>query len=167
MNQFPPSPRVSHLDCFKFFRKFAEIFASQGAPPVSTTPVANLLPMLLTLVANFASVSLVLLIPVAGVNDTNCHQYQWHRRKICYLCQWRRWQIMETISGCRDPKVNLKAKSTSQRCPKKIIKTFMIEDFFRKFSKKFEMALMAYSWAWGKLIHEKKPKVENLMTLSL
>jgi hypothetical protein len=90
---------------------------------------------------------------------------------------------METISGCRDPKVNLKAKSTSQRCPNKIIKTFMIEDFFhlspvsttpvvnleplRKFSKKFEMALMAYSGAWGKLIHEKKTKVENLMTLSL
>jgi len=24
-----------------FFRKFAEIFASQGAPPVSTTPAAN------------------------------------------------------------------------------------------------------------------------------
>jgi len=48
----------------------------------------------------------------------------------------------------------------------------MIEDFFhlspvsttpvvnleplRKFSKKFEMALMVYSGAWGKLIHEKK-----------
>jgi hypothetical protein len=29
------------LDHFKFFRKFAEIFASQGAPPVSTTPAAN------------------------------------------------------------------------------------------------------------------------------
>jgi hypothetical protein len=81
---------------------------------------------------------------------------------------------METISGCRDPKVNLKAKSTSQRCPNKIIKTFMIEDFFHlspvsttpvvnleplsKFSKKFEMALMAYSGAWGKLIHDKKTK---------
>jgi hypothetical protein len=39
MNQFPPSPRVFHLDRFKFFQKFAEIFASQGAPPVSTTPV--------------------------------------------------------------------------------------------------------------------------------
>jgi hypothetical protein len=90
---------------------------------------------------------------------------------------------METISGCRDLKVNLKAKSASQSCPNKIIKTFMIEDFFhlspvsttpvvnleplRKFSKKFEMALMVYSGAWGKLIHEKKPKVENLMTLSL
>ncbi len=41
MNQFPPGPRVFHLDRFEFFRKFAEIFASQGAPPVSTTPVAN------------------------------------------------------------------------------------------------------------------------------
>jgi hypothetical protein len=41
MNQFPPSPRVSHLDRFEFFLKFAEIFASQGAPPVSMTPAAN------------------------------------------------------------------------------------------------------------------------------
>jgi hypothetical protein len=41
MKQFPPSPRVFHLDHFKFFRKFAEIFVTQGAPPVSTTPVAN------------------------------------------------------------------------------------------------------------------------------
>jgi hypothetical protein len=45
MNQFPPSPRVSHLDRFEFFRKFAEIFASKSAPPVSTTPVANLPPV--------------------------------------------------------------------------------------------------------------------------
>ncbi len=36
MNQFPPSHRVLHQDRFEFFRKFAEIFASQGAPPVST-----------------------------------------------------------------------------------------------------------------------------------
>ncbi len=66
MNQFPPSHRVSHLDCFEFFRKFAEIFASQGAPPVSTTPAAklppvsrtpaaNLLPVSTTLAANFAT----------------------------------------------------------------------------------------------------------------
>ncbi len=45
MNQFPPSPRVSHQDRFEFFRKFAEIFASQGAQPVSTKPVANLPPV--------------------------------------------------------------------------------------------------------------------------
>jgi hypothetical protein len=45
MHQFPPSPRVFRLDHFEFFRKFAEIFASQGAPPVSTTPLANLPPV--------------------------------------------------------------------------------------------------------------------------
>jgi hypothetical protein len=41
MNQFPPSTSVSLWDCFKFFLKFEEIFASQDAPKVSTTPVAN------------------------------------------------------------------------------------------------------------------------------
>jgi hypothetical protein len=41
-----------------------------------------------------------------------------------------------TISGCRHLKVNLKAKiyiyvySTTQRCPNKIIKIFLLEGFF-------------------------------------
>jgi hypothetical protein len=55
MNQFPPSPIVSHQDRFEFFRKFAEIFASKGAPPVSMTPVANLPPVSATPAANFAN----------------------------------------------------------------------------------------------------------------
>jgi hypothetical protein len=38
MNQFPPSPRLSHKDSFE---KFAEIFASQGEQQVSTTPAAK------------------------------------------------------------------------------------------------------------------------------
>jgi hypothetical protein len=43
---------------------------------------------------------------------------------------------MGTISGCRYLKVILKAKmfiyanSTTQRCPNKIIKIFLLEDFF-------------------------------------
>jgi hypothetical protein len=43
---------------------------------------------------------------------------------------------MGTISGCRHLKVNLKAKiyiyvsSTTQRWPNKIIKIFLIKDFF-------------------------------------
>jgi hypothetical protein len=73
MNQFPPSPRVFHLDRFKFFRKFAEIFVSQGAPPVSMTPVANLPPVSATPVANistiFASVFDTCGEFAAGVND--------------------------------------------------------------------------------------------------
>jgi hypothetical protein len=38
-----------------------------------------------------------------------------------------------------------------------------------RISKKFEIALMRYSRAWGKLNHEKtkKPEVENLVALSL
>ncbi len=78
--------------------------------------------------------------------------------------------------------MNLKAKiyiyvnSTIQRCSNKIIKIFMIEDFFhlppvsltpvatlsceylRDFWKKFEMVLMGYSGAGGKLIHKKNQK---------
>jgi hypothetical protein len=57
MNQFPPHPRVFHLDRFEFFRKFAEKFWSQGAPPVSTTPVAKLPPVSTTPVANLPPVS--------------------------------------------------------------------------------------------------------------
>ncbi len=94
------------------------------------------------------------------------------KRVMCSL------ENMETISGCRLLKVNLEAKiyiyvnSTTQRCPNKIIKIFLIKIFFhlppvtttlvvplsreylREFSKKFEMAVMVYSDAWGKMIHE-------------
>jgi hypothetical protein len=41
MNHLLLSPQKITLEHFKFFRKFAEIFASQSAPPVSTTPVVN------------------------------------------------------------------------------------------------------------------------------
>jgi hypothetical protein len=65
MNQFPPSPRVFHLDRFEFFRKFAEIFASQGAPPVSATPAANLQPVSTTPAAKLPLVSTT---PVANIS---------------------------------------------------------------------------------------------------
>jgi hypothetical protein len=80
-------------------------------------------------------------------------------------------------------KVNLKAKisiyisSTTQRWPNKIIKIFLIEDFFpfvtgvvdtggkpsaanisKNFQTKFETVLMEYSGAGGKLIREKNQK---------
>jgi hypothetical protein len=74
MNQFPPRPRVLHLDRFEFFPKFAEIFESQGAPPVSTTPVANLPPVSATPAANFYTIFASVVDTggkfAAGVNDT-------------------------------------------------------------------------------------------------
>ncbi len=116
----------------------------------------------------------------------NCHRYQRHRRQICH-----RWKTMGTISGCRYLKVNLKAKiyiyvnSTIQSCPNTKIKIFLIEDFFvchwcqrhrwltlsckflRKFSKKFERALMVNSGAWGKPIHEKTRSRKSRGTVPL
>jgi hypothetical protein len=75
MNKIPPSPRVFHLDHFKFVQKFAEIFASQGAPLVSTTPVANLQPVSKTPAANFSTIFASFLDTsgkfATGVNDTS------------------------------------------------------------------------------------------------
>ena len=51
------------VDRYKFFRKLAEIFASQGLPPVSTTPAANFatsFPIVVDTGGKFAT----------GVNDT-------------------------------------------------------------------------------------------------
>jgi hypothetical protein len=57
MNHFPQAPENNSRVISNFFRKFAEIFASKGAPPVSTTPGANLPPVSMTPAANFASSS--------------------------------------------------------------------------------------------------------------
>ncbi len=51
-------------------------------------------------------------------------------------CRWHRWQTMGAIikllttSNELEKKIYLYANSTSQRCPKEIIKHFLIEDFF-------------------------------------
>ncbi len=74
-------------------------------------------------------------------------------------------------------KIYIYVNSTIQRCSNKIIKIFLIEDFFhlppvsltpvvnlelrispRLLEKKFEMVLMGYSGAGGKLIHKKNQK---------
>ncbi len=100
----------------------------------------------------------------------NCHRYQQYQRQImplvplvllisvanCHQCQHHRWKCWH-IKVILKEKNYLYVNSTTQRCPKKIIKTFLIEDFFPfatgvvdtsgapwtlKIFKKFEMALM-------------------------
>ena len=120
MNQFPPSPRVFHLDRFEFFRKFAEIFASQGAPPVSTTLVANLPPASATPVANFSTI-FASVVDTGGKFATGVNDAGGKLPPVSTTLAGHRWQIIATISGCRQLKVNLKAKmyiyvsSTTQR----------------------------------------------------
>jgi hypothetical protein len=113
-------------------------------------------------------VPLVLLIPV-------CHRCQRYRQQICPWCRWHRWRIMGIISDCWHLKVNLKQKCELyyHKVSKQNKKDFAGWRFFtyapvsmtpvvqfsceylRKFLKTFETALMVYSGAWGKLIHEK------------
>jgi hypothetical protein len=59
------------LDHFEFFRKFSELLARQGAPPVSTTPVANLPPVSITPVANCRRYQRRRWQIATGINDTS------------------------------------------------------------------------------------------------
>ncbi len=150
------------------FRFFSWILgaASQGAPPVSTTPATN-----------FATSS-------AGVVDTGGKFFTSVNNTGGKLPPV---SIMGTISDCWQLKVNLKEKmylyanssTTTQRCPKEIMKTFLIEDFF-------SLAVGGAPWAanistnFQKILNGpngiirglgetdpcRKPEVENLVALS-
>ncbi len=98
---------------------------------------------------------------------------------------------MGLISGCRYLKVNLKAKmyiyvnSTIQRCPNKIIKLFLIEEFFHlppvsttpvvtlelrispRIFRKIRNGPNGILWGWGETDWWMKPGARNLVTLSL
>ena len=89
---------------------------------------------------------------------------------------------MTTISGCGQLKVNLRAKiyiyvkSTTQRCPNKIMKILLLESFCHlppvslspvanlelrispRIFEKIRNSLNGYSGAGGKLIQEKNQK---------
>ena len=91
--------------------------------------------------------------PVSLIPMTVCHRCRWHRRQICRRYRWHWWQICHRYQQhywnwwqnfCR-------------RCRWHRWSTFSCE-YLREFSKKFETALMVYSGAWGKLIHEKNQK---------
>ncbi len=136
-------------------------------------------------------VNVTLMPPVSTTPVANCHRYQRHRRQICHRCHWHRWQIMGTISGCRNLKVNLKAKiyiyvsSTTQRWPNKIIKSFLIDDFYHLplvsltpvanlemrispwIFEKIRNGLNGLLWGWGEIDSWKEPEAKNLVTLSL
>ncbi len=96
----------------------------------------------------------------------------------CQRCHRHRWQIIGIVSDWLHLKVNLKEKiflyvnSTTQRCPNKIIKTFLIVDFFHlplstttvvhlelqispRILKIIKTPVLGYSGAWGKWFMKK------------
>ncbi len=135
-----------YKDHFKFVQKFAEIFASHGAPPVSTTPVAN------------------------------CRRYQRHRRQICHRYQRHRRQILPPVpfvlltpvanngNNIRllTPESELEGKKFIYMFPllpkgdqTKLLKFFWLKSFNGIF------------WGWGETDSWKEPEAKNLVTLSL
>jgi hypothetical protein len=90
---------------------------------------------------------------------------------------------MATISGCSHLKVNLKAKiyiyvkSTTQKCPNKIIKIFLLEGFFHlpnlelqispRIFEKIRICPKGIIRGLGETDSRKKRKAKNLVTLSL
>ncbi len=126
-----------------------------------------------------------------AVSNFSENSRRYSQLKVDHRCQRHRWQTMRLISGWGYLTVNLKAKiyiyvnSTIQRCSNKIIKIFLIEDFFichrcqrhrwstlsceylHDFWKKFETVLMGYCGAGGKLIHKKTRSKKSRDTVPL
>jgi hypothetical protein len=133
---FPPSSWVYHLGRFEFFQKFAEIFAAQCWPPVSTTPAANF-------ATSFTSVVDTRDKFATGYNNTGGKFAAGVNNiggKLPPVSTTPAAKTTGLISGCRYLKVNLKVKintyvnSTIQRCYNKIIKIFLIKDLFFSFA---------------------------------
>ncbi len=101
--------------------------------PLSMTPVSNLPP--------------VSLIPVAI-----CHLRRWQRRQICRQYRSHRWQICHRL---QQHKWNW--WQICHRCRWHRWCNLTCE-YLCEFSKKFEMNLMLFPGAWGKVIHEKNLK---------
>ncbi len=72
---------------------------------------------------NIRFISIFFLENLRRYLQVKVHGYRW--------CRWYRGQIMGTISGWTGwNKMYLYVNSTTQRCPNKIFKTFLIEDLF-------------------------------------
>ncbi len=167
-----------------FFRKFAEIFASQGAPLVSTTPAANFSTSFARVLIPVANLPPVSTIPAANLQPglplvSTTPVANLHR------CKRHRWQTREQLSNCWQLKMNLKKKFIYMLTllPKGVQKKS--EDFFLFATVAVDTsgkpwaanisANFAKIWnvpngiirAWGKLIHEKNQKLKSRDTVPL
>ncbi len=120
---------------------------------------------------------------IRAVSNFSENSQRYLQLKVDHQCQRHRWQTMRLISGWGYLKVNLKAKiyvyvnSTIQRCPNKIIKMFLIADFFHlppvsatpvvNLELRISPVLMGYSGAGGKLIHKKTRSKKSRDTVPL
>ncbi len=162
--------------CHRFQRHRRQILPPD--PLVLLTPVENLPPVSTILAANLPPVSTTPVANCHGIIDTGGKFATGVGNNIRLL---KCWYL----------KVNLKAKiyiyvsKTTQRWPNKIIKIFLIEDFFHLppvsltpvanlelrispwIFEKIRNGLTGILWGWGETDSWKEPDAKNLVTLSL
>jgi len=133
----------------------------------------------------------------------NCRRYQRHRWQICHRYQRHRWQIFPPFSlvllipvanlppvstipvAKAKAKIYIYVNSTTQRCPNKIIKIFLLEGFFYlppvsltpvanlelrispRIFEKIRNGPNVIIRGLGETDSRKKPEAKNLVTLSL
>ncbi len=159
---FPPALEYTIRTISNFFEN-SRRYSSQGAPPVSTTPVA-------TFATNFPYDTGSKF--ATGVNDTGGKQ--WDQLSDC-------WQLKMNLKK----KIYLYANSTTQRSPKEIIKIYLFEVFFPlppvstipmvhlelrispRIFKKIQDGPYGILWGWGKLIHKKTKRKKSRDTVPL
>ncbi len=101
--------------------------------------------------------------PIRTVSNFFENSRRYSQLKVDHRCCWHRWQMRKIFNQKNfnnfvgtplDSRVNT---YICHRCRLYRWSTLSCE-YLRKFSKKFETALMVYSGAWGKLIHEKNQR---------
>jgi hypothetical protein len=109
-----------------------EIFTSQGAPPASTTLMENLPPVSTIPAAKLPPVSTTPVANLPSVSTTPVANFAISSASVVDICgkQWEQYQTADNFKMNLMEKNFLYANSATQRCPKEIMKTFLIEDFF-------------------------------------
>ena len=101
MNQFPPSIWVYLYGHFEFFRKFAEIFAAQGAPPPTgvndTGGKWKKSSSRKILIILFGVVELTY-IYIFAFKFTLRYPQPNIKLIVCHRCRWHQWQFAAGIN---------------------------------------------------------------------
>ncbi len=121
------------------FKVSAAWYCSHYFPPVSTTPAINL-------------------PPVSLISMAICHRRRWHRRQICCPYRWHRWQHKRNWWQNLPP-VSWHLWQICHRC-RLYGWQFCLRSRWHRWCtlKKFEITLILFSGAWGKVLHGKNLK---------
>ncbi len=158
MGQFPPSPRdpLRQLWIFSKIRRDI-LFASQGAPPVSTTPVANF---------QFRY--------CCWHRQQICRRYHWHRLQICHRYQQHRQNSVLNLTPVWLIPVAIchrccwYRQQFCRRCHQCCWHRWCtLTDEYLQIFEKIRNGPNGILWGWAETDPWKKPEAKSLVALTL